>query len=419
MTSTASVVKRPLKFKVINFLGKIATSRPNLSKQYLIDAACKSTGLDDWGSENFMIGLNKLLSSAKYEANLHFFGRQFLQKGCIRSIKDRLRLQSAFKKNPEILKLSIKNPIFIIGFPRTGTTFLQNLLFQDNRFRHLHYWEQVAVGPQPTPMNLNENYIIKSCTSFVNKLKMIAPEFFIAHEINANGPEECNGLMERNFSSIIYFMFRNLPSYMEWFKNNDMTETYDYHKMQLQFLGYHFKKKQWVLKAPVHLLFLKYLFKTYPDAKILFMHRDPVKVIPSMASLGVISRQIHSDYVNPDETASQFLDLMSHNMYSSIQFRKEFGESQFLDISYKKLVKDTSNILQGIYNWLEIELNQNLKEKISNWLKISRQKHSKNSHIYTLDQFNLSKTKISNKFEFYYDNYADYLDQYKERRSAS
>ena len=353
--------------------------------------------------------MRELLNSSIKEAKLHFFGRQFLQKGCIRAVKDRIRLQKAFQKNQEILNTPIEKPVFVLGLPRTGTTFLQNLLFQDDHFRHLHYWEQVAVGPQPTHENLQDNYIIKSCVSFVENLKTIAPEFFIAHEINPYGPEECNGLMERNFTSIIYFMFRNIPSYIDWFQTHDMTETYDYHKQQLQFLGYHFKKKQWVLKAPVHLFFLKYLFKTYPDARILHLHRDPLELVPSMASLVVISRQIHSNHVDAEETADQILDWVRKIITNSIAFRNEHGSDRFLDLSYNELVRDPMNTLNQIYKWLGVNINNEIQSNISSWLENSKRKRVGKAHHYSLEQFNLTEKIIQNEFSHYYDRYAYYI----------
>ncbi|HIC37469.1 MAG TPA: hypothetical protein EYO80_07300, partial [Candidatus Marinimicrobia bacterium] len=137
-------------------------SKPSLSEQYILDAARTSTGLQDWGSDSFLEGMHMLLESSLNEARLHHFGRKFLQKGCIRAVKDRLRLEKVVKDNPDILNTPIEKPVFILGLPRTGTTLLQNLFFQDDRFRHLHYWEQVAIGPQPAPDNLKDNYIIDS-----------------------------------------------------------------------------------------------------------------------------------------------------------------------------------------------------------------------------------------------------------------
>jgi hypothetical protein len=400
---------RPFKFKAINFLGGFFPSKPSLSEQYILDTALNSTGLKDWGSDSFLEGMRILIDSCKKEAKLHYIGREFLQKECLRVVKDRLRLEKAFKDNPDILNSRIEKPVFILGLPRTGTSLLQNLFFRDIRFRNLHYWEQIAVGPQPTPENLQNNYILDGCIKNVNEFRKMAPEFLSAHEIYPDGPEECNGLMARNFSNILYFMFRNIPTYMEWFKNKDMTTTYEYHKQQLKFLGYNFKGMRWVLKAPVHLLFLKYLFKVYPDAYIIQMHRDPLEVVPSMASLSSISRGIHSNEVNEMETAQQFLELTAHNINQSILYRQNREKNRILDISYTELVNNKIGTMKNIYTWLGVDFKSNTEKIMSNWLEKNKLKRKRNSHQYSLEQFNLSKDQIRDRFDNYYEIYSDYL----------
>ncbi len=400
---------RPFKFTAINFLGSFFPSKPSLSQQYILDTALNSTGLKEWGSESFLEGMHMLIDSCKKEAKLHYIGRELLQKECLRSVKDRLRLEKAFKDNPDILNSRIEKPVFILGLPRTGTSLLQNLFFQDIRFRSLHYWEQVAIGPQPTPENLQNNYILDGCIKNVNEFRKTAPEFLSAHEIYPSGPEECNGLMARDFSNILYFMFRNIPTYMEWFKNKDMTSTYEYHKKQLKFLGYHFKRMRWVLKAPVHLLFLKYLFKVYPDAQTIQLHRDPLDVVPSMASFSSISRYIHSNEVNEIETAQQFLDLTAHNINQSILYRQSRETNQILDISYAELVNNKIGTMKNIYTWLGVDFDSNTEKIMSNWLEKNKLERKGNSHQYSLEQFNLSKDQIRDRFDNYYEIYSDYL----------
>ena len=409
MRTTVSQKQRPFKFYATNILGSFFPSKPHLSQQYLLDTARASTGLQDWGSDSFLEGMRVLLDSCSREARLHYFGRTLLQKSCIRSLKDRLRLKKAVTDNPDILNTPIVEPLFILGLPRTGTTLLQNLFFLDVRFRHLHYWEQLAIGPQPTPGNLQDNYIIDSGSAFINKLKNIAPEFFIAHEILPRGPEECNGLMERDFSSIIYIMLRNIPTYTEWFQKRNMTPTYEFHRLQLQYLGYHFKGKRWVLKAPVHLLFLKHLFEVYPDARIIQLHRDPLKAIPSMCSLVAISRAIHSNHVNITETAKQLMDLMSINIKRSIAYREAIAPGQILDISFSELVKNTMATMNRIYTWLGVDFIPETEATMSTWLQKSRLKRAGKPHQYSLEQFGLNETRIQDFFAQYYERYADYL----------
>ena len=128
-----------------------------------------------------------------------------------------------------------------------------------------------------------------------------------------------------------------------------------------------------------------------------------------MASLVVISRQIHSNHVSVQETANQILDWVRKIITNSIAFRDETDSDQFLDLAYTDLVKDPFNTLTQIYKWLGVDINNEIQSDISSWLKNSKRKRTGKAHNYSLEQFNLTETKIQNEFNHYYDRYADYL----------
>src|SRR5262249_57108813 len=62
-------------------------------------------------------------------------------------------------------------------------------------------------------------------------------------------------------------------------------------------LQWHCPRQRWVLKAPLHLPGLRALFATYPDANVIMLHRDPLEVVASVASLHVTLRRTFSDAV--------------------------------------------------------------------------------------------------------------------------
>lgn len=51
----------------------------------------------------------------------------------IKMLEDRLLMESLLKKHPEIREEELAPPVFIVGFPRTGTTHLHNLMSQDEK----------------------------------------------------------------------------------------------------------------------------------------------------------------------------------------------------------------------------------------------------------------------------------------------
>ena len=59
------------------------------------------------------------------------------------------------------------------------------------------------------------------------------------------------------------------------------------------------KGERWILKPPGHLGPLDALFDVYPDAMLIQPHRDPIRVVPSVASLEYTMRLVSSDDVDP------------------------------------------------------------------------------------------------------------------------
>src|SRR5205823_207941 len=118
----------------------------DLSEQTLLARASRQTGLDDWGHGAFRAGLRVLLE-ADQEAGLSSLGQLALRSEYHRLLTNRLRIQDAFKRHPPILDIPLRKPVFVVGFPRTGSTLLHNLLAQDPRTRVPLMWELLWPAP--------------------------------------------------------------------------------------------------------------------------------------------------------------------------------------------------------------------------------------------------------------------------------
>ena len=121
--------------------------------------AQRQTGLSDWGDESFRTPFGILLAFLEQEAHLHLVGRYLLQQHCLDLLKNRLHVQDNLKHHPES-QVPIERPIFIIGLPRSGTTFLHNLLAQDPTSRWTRLWELMCPSPPPHPdTQAHTNYL--------------------------------------------------------------------------------------------------------------------------------------------------------------------------------------------------------------------------------------------------------------------
>ena len=115
------------------------------------------------------------------------------------------------------------------------------------------------------------------------------------HHTEATTATECQDLMGMSFRTVHFDGFARVPSYLDWVVDTDMAETYRYHRRVLRLLQWHCPPTLWHLKTPVHMFALDALVEAYPNARFLWSHRDPTKVLGSVCSLIHYTRSWSSD----------------------------------------------------------------------------------------------------------------------------
>jgi hypothetical protein len=130
--------------RALDYVGAFGRS---LNAGDLIASAQKRTGLDDFGQWNFREPLEVLLHAYENESALTTFGRLAARWDMSRMLTNLLRLRREEAEHPEILRESITQPIFILGMPRSGTTFLHNLLILDPNLRIPLCWQTILPYP--------------------------------------------------------------------------------------------------------------------------------------------------------------------------------------------------------------------------------------------------------------------------------
>ncbi len=138
----------------------------------------------------------------------------------------------------------------------------------------------------------------------------------------------------------------------------DMRETYTYHRRVLKLLQWHCPPTLWHLKTPVHIFALDSLVEAYPNAKFMWSHRDPAKVMGSVCSLIRYVRSWSSDRDDPEELGAEQLDSWSEGIRRAMDFRKRVGDERFSDVSFADLQTDPSNTLAAGYRSLGLDVHR-------------------------------------------------------------
>ncbi len=401
---------RPFMMRLVNTLAWVLPgSTPKCSPEWVMDRAKKQLGFMDHGDEAFLEAMGALIESYQREAGASFTFRHGFRSHIVRQMMVRLGVMEFLNRMPDIVETPVEQPLFIAGFPRTGTTLLHHLLAQDPVARPLRYWETRQPAPPPLPDNYETDTRIGPEEAGLQGLYAAFPQLAAIHYVEARGPEECNALFQNEFATNVYYYFMNIPSYVKWLlAEKDMRGPYDFYKKQLQMLACKFPPARWVLKAPMHLLFLDALLDVFPDACVVQTHRDPVEIVPSMCSLSLFLRRMSTGWNKPLALGGQIADHLAEVMERGVALRRKLDPARFCDVSYQRLVADPIAEVRRIYGHFGLDYTDAFEERMKTWMAENRQ-HKHGKHVYSMDQFGLKTEPLREMFADYSEAYREFL----------
>ena len=366
----------------------------DLSEESLIAAAKQSTGLGDFGDEGFRDGLRVLLET--YEsAGLRPGGRKLTRGRLIRILCNRLRVEQAFRRHPEILEREIRSPVYMTGLPRTGSSALFNLLAIDPAARPLLLWE--AMNPDPyeedEPIEPGrEDPRLEATRAYFERDRQRNPDFDRIHYRRADGPEECVLLTAHTFCDAQNGIEPLMSPFREWFQAQDLRSTYAYYRDLLKLLDWQRPGERWLLKSPAHLWALDILVEMFPDVCIIQTHRNPLQIIPSYCSMMAAIMTIQES-VDPRELGPTVLEYLARSLERGMAARDGSDPRRFLDVDYHRFVEQPMQTVERIYDHFELELDSGTADAMRAHLSQNPQ-HQHGLHRYSLAEYGLSAEAV-------------------------
>ncbi len=374
------------------------------SADELEDGARKATGLDDFGSPYYREGLERTVEALNTEAGLSDMGRVIQHATISNALIQRLKIEETYQRHPEIADEQVDGPVFVIGLPRTGTTALSQLVGADPQFRSLRTWESQAPTPPPEADTQHCDPRIAAAEAGLAMLNDMFPLMKTMHNSEATAATECQDLMGMSFRTFHFDGVVRVPSYLAWLMNCDMRGTYAYHRRVLKLLQWHCPPTLWHLKTPVHMFALDALVQAYPNAKFMWSHRDPAKVMASVCSLIRYVRSWSSDRDDPQELGSEQLDSWSEAVRRAMDFRGRIGENRFADVTFADLQRDPLAALQSAYQTLDLDFTAATRSSIQDWAA-NHKPGARGSHDYELSDYGLTPARVRASFERYLEAY--------------
>ena len=383
-----------------------------LNKDEILAEACEITALNDFGSMDFEERLSLLCNAWNANVNLTSIGLLSLRAKLTQFAANRLLIHQSLVSNPQIEEVKIVDPIIVVGLPRSGTTHLLNLLAADKRLRSLPLWESYEPIQNPNePQNGEINPRYTRCNNAWEMMQKTVPLLSIMHPMHPEHIHEELELMGPDFASYNFEWLCQTPEWRDHYFSSDQTKHYQYMKNVLKILTWQDgdkdgSKTRWVLKCPQHLEQLAVLKKTFPDAKVIFTHRDPVSVIQSTITMIAYGHRMSRKKVDLNEVYDYWSERVMHLLKACVQDRQLISGNDSLDIYFHEFINDEIKTIQSIYQLINLDLNDDARDNIFNYSKTKNPlRHGK--IVYNLkENFGKDAESLRARFKFYFDAFA-------------
>ena len=351
-------------------------------------------------------GLERLMGSIGAELDLRLFGKVSLHWDMIRLLKNAQMIEDAHRANPALGAAQVSGPLFILGLPRSGTTFLHSLMAEDAGSLVPRNWQTMFPAPRPADFDPAKDKRVRTVDQQLQLFADLAPGFREMHPITADSPQECSEITSHVFQSLRFDTTHRVLSYFNWLEARGHDDAFRFHKKFLQFLQ-DGTPGRWVLKCPDHTFTLDSILRTYPDARFVIVHRDPIAVLGSVAHLTEVLRRPFLKNIDAGEIGAQVAARWTQgaNLLLAFDQRADVPQERKFHLQYEDLVAAPLAAIARIYAHFGMELSSGALAAMSRHCE-SRPRGGYGTHApYLLESFKLSRPALQAAF-------APYVQQY-------
>ncbi len=350
----------------------------------------------------FRGNLELLVDSINGEAGLRPDAVAGVQRQLALPLRNRIEVSHWIRRYPEIRNEPIERPIFLTGLPRSGTTYFQYLLDADPAMRFLRYWEGQRPCPPPGFAPASVRGRIDECAARKAQAmgNSLSAEIARIHLSDADGPEECLGIIDQTFANVGHYWTYRVPGYFDRCLDSvDLRGCYEHHRLVLQLLQWRTARKRWVLKWPCHLVALQAILDVYPDASFIVTHRDPVQALASNCSLSAMLRRSTSAQVDLHEIGRQMKQMILVYLRRLVEFDEAHG-ARIAHVDYATAVERPEEAVARAFGRLSIPMTAEVAASVVAWRR-DNPPGKRGVHEYALEDYGLDAGEVAAEYAFY------------------
>ena len=356
--------------------------------------------------------LERLIDSLNRTAGLSPMGSELTHRSFVSEQVSRLQASQWLADYPVIASERLDAPVFLMGLPRSGTTYFQYLFDRDLRFRLIRTWQSTMPNPPPgfDPASVATR---KAAWIEARKSYPTFEGFDALHLYDQDGSDECHVYLQHSFGAAgLHNMFR-VPDYFDEIMDEvDLVETYRIHKRQLQLLQWRMAPKPWALKYPNHVIAMNEILQVYPDARFVMTHRDPVQTLASIAKMTFSLRGVRTEQpVDPVEVGRDMRYFIRRHIDRIMAFDAGPHGHRVVHVDYYSLIDDPVGEMRRIHAGLGIATSDEIVRSVGDWHS-RNPKNARGKNEYTLEQWGLDDSDIAGEF-------GDYMRHFDIPREAA
>jgi len=366
----------------------------------LVEEATRRSGVPASANDSYREGLGVLVDGWGRSRLLGEQGYVACQQSAVDHLVNRLKVDDYIARRSDLTTTEVSRPVFVMGMPRTGTTMVSYLLGADPARRSLLTWEVSDPIPPATSTTLKTDPRCLARLKLTEELLAANPDHG-AHFEPGDGPTECVFVHSQDFKSLEWETMTPIQAYFDFMMDGDLTSAYAYEKRMLQALQSQ-APGVWNLKAPSHALNIRALLKVFPDARLIWTHRDPFKAAASLVSISFKAQGVFCETRDLDHIVRNFPRSLGEHVARPMAVRAEGCD--IYDLYYADLLRDPMGEMRKLYAWLGDDFTPDAEAGMRAWL-LQNPQHKHGAHAYDLERFGMTEEHFRPSFKAYLDRY--------------
>lgn len=319
---------------------------------------------------------------------------------------------------PKFKKVKLKQPIFIIGNPRSGTTFLHRLLNKDkSNFISMKTWE-IFIAPSVfgrkyiNTLSPIDKKLGQPVHKLLKKLEKIIQKNNPIHKIAFWQAEEDDYLFLHIWSSPRIWKLVGMTAELRYYtffdqlmskKSKSRILNFYQRCLQRHIYFHQPKNKHYLAKNPHFSPMVDSLNKKFPDAKFVYLGRNPLNVIPSFISMTQEEWQVTLGEYDLEKIKRHAFKMAKHWYAYPLKTLDQLPDDQYHIVKLEELSQNVSKTIKEIYQHFDLSLTPEYEKILANEALKARKHKSK--HEYSLEKMGITKQEIVEEFKEIFDRF--------------